>query len=82
MPSLVTTSTLRDEFYSLNNGGTLARVQMNGDELSQILVTSGTSEGINNRVYTSILRNCGKPLTREQYTQRRDALRGLQPQMA
>lgn len=78
MLSLATTSNLRDEFYSLNNGCTLARVQMKGDQLSQIVVTSSTFEGINNRIYTSILGNSGKPLTRDQYIQRREAMRDHQ----
>ncbi len=60
-----------DEFYSLREGQTLARVEMNGDVLSQIIVTDGQSEGVNNRVYIPIIKGRAQPLTREEYTARR-----------
>ncbi len=57
----------REEFYVLREGGKLARVEMEGDLLSQITVTSDCSEQIDNRAYMRILKGYARPITREEY---------------
>lgn len=65
---------LSEEFYSFASGD-VARVEMHGDALSQVVVTDAISESTNNRYYMRILDGDADQISRQQYDLRRAALK-------